>query len=99
MERSSPSDPDVANTFAQLQAALADRYALERELGHGGMATLYLSRDFRRRRPVSIKVPRPQIAAGLGPVRLPNGRAQAASERPQLTPRDTTGTANRNKCL
>src|SRR2546426_4348509 len=36
MERWSPSDPDVANTFAQLQAALADRYALERELGQAG---------------------------------------------------------------
>ena len=65
MERSSPSDPDVANTFAQLQAALADRYALERELGQGGMATVYLARDLRHGRPVAIKVLRPEIAAAL----------------------------------
>jgi len=90
MERSSPSDPDVANTFAQLQAALADRYALERELGHGGMATVYLARDLRHGRPVAIKVLRPEIAAALGPERLPSGREQAEPERPQLTPRNTT---------
>src|SRR5437762_2229111 len=70
MERSSPSDPDVANTFAQLQAALGDRYALERELGHGGMATVYLARDLRHGRPVAIKVLRPEIAATLGPARF-----------------------------
>src|SRR5712691_9101040 len=70
MERSSPSDPDVANTFAQLQAALADRYALERELGRGGMATVYLARDLRHGRPVAIKVLRPEIAATLGPERF-----------------------------
>ena len=70
MERSSPSDPDVANTFAQLQAALADRYALERELGHGGMATVFLARDLRHGRLVAIKVLRPEIAAALGPERF-----------------------------
>ena len=63
MERSSPSDPDVANTFAQLQAALADRYALERELGHGGMATVFLARDLCHGRLVAIKVLRPERKA------------------------------------
>jgi len=53
-------DPDVANTFAQLQAALADRYALERELGRGGMATVFLARDLRHGRLVAIKVLRPR---------------------------------------
>jgi len=70
MERSSPSDPDVANAFAQLQAALADRYALQRELGHGGMATVYLARDLRHGRLVAIKVLRPESAAALGPERF-----------------------------
>src|SRR5437870_9667172 len=70
MERSSPSDPDVANTFAQLQAALADRYALERELGRGGMATVYLARDLRHGRPVDVSVLRHEIAAALGPERF-----------------------------
>src|SRR5216110_2501686 len=70
MERSSPSDPDVANTFARLQAALADRYALERELGRGGMATVYLAQDLKHHRKVAIKVLRPELAAALGPERF-----------------------------
>src|SRR5947209_18783927 len=70
MERSSPSDPDVANTFAQLQAALADRYALERELGRGGMATVYLAQDLKHHRKVAIKVLKPELAAALGPERF-----------------------------
>ena len=53
-----------------LRSALADRYALERELGHGGMATVYLARDLRHGRPVAIKVLRPEIAAALGPERF-----------------------------
>ena len=54
----------------RLRAALADRYALERELGHGGMATVYLARDLRHGRAVAIKVLRPEIAAALGPERF-----------------------------
>src|SRR5438445_13148973 len=46
--------------------ALADRYAIERELGHGGMATVYLARDPKHDRPVALKVLRPQLAAVLG---------------------------------
>jgi serine/threonine-protein kinase len=50
-----------------LGAALASRYTLERELGRGGMATLYLARDLRADRPVAIKVIRHEAAAKLGP--------------------------------
>jgi eukaryotic-like serine/threonine-protein kinase len=49
-----------------LQAALADRYLIERELGHGGMATVYLARDLRHGRAVALKVLRPDLAAVLG---------------------------------
>src|SRR6266446_2454431 len=56
--------------FDRLRAALADRYALERELGRGGMATVYLARDLKHGRPVAIKVLRPEIAAALGPERF-----------------------------
>jgi hypothetical protein len=49
-----------------LVAALADRYVIERELGHGGMATVYLARDVRHERPVAIKVVSPALAATLG---------------------------------
>src|SRR5207253_10734042 len=54
----------------RLRAALADRYALDRELGRGGMATVYLARDLKHGRAVAIKVLRPEIAAALGPERF-----------------------------
>ena len=53
-----------------LQAALGDRYRLERELGRGGMATVYLAQDLRHDRPVALKVLHPELAASLGPERF-----------------------------
>ena len=53
-----------------LSTALTDRYRLERELGAGGMATVYLAEDLRHRRPVAIKVLRPELAAALGAERF-----------------------------
>jgi serine/threonine-protein kinase len=53
-----------------LAAALADRYSIERELGRGGMATVYLARDLRHDRPVALKVLRPELAAAMGPERF-----------------------------
>ena len=53
-----------------LADALRDRYVLERELGHGGMATVYLARDLKHDRPVALKVLRPELAASLGPERF-----------------------------
>jgi eukaryotic-like serine/threonine-protein kinase len=49
---------------------LAGRYTLERELGRGGMATVYLANDLRHERPVALKVLHPQLAATLGPERF-----------------------------
>ena len=49
-----------------LADALAGRYRIERELGSGGMATVFLARDLRHDRPVALKVMRPEIAAALG---------------------------------
>ena len=46
-----------------LAEALRDRYVLERELGRGGMATVYLARDLKHDRPVALKVLRPELAA------------------------------------
>jgi serine/threonine-protein kinase len=53
-------------TPAALAAALADRYRIERELGAGGMATVYLAEDLRHKRQVAIKVLRPDLTAALG---------------------------------
>ena len=53
-------------TAAKLTAALADRYRIERELGQGGMATVYLAQDLKHHRMVAIKVLRPELAAALG---------------------------------
>jgi serine/threonine-protein kinase len=53
-----------------LNAALAGRYAIERELGRGGMATVYLAHDVKHHRQVAVKVLRPELAAALGPDRF-----------------------------
>ncbi|HWA16915.1 MAG TPA: serine/threonine-protein kinase [Gemmatimonadales bacterium] len=55
---------------ASLKAALADRYALERVLGRGGMATVYLARDRKHQRDVAGKVLKPDLAASLGSERF-----------------------------
>ena len=53
-------------SIAGLAAALADRYRIDRELGQGGMATVYLAHDLRHDRKVAIKVLRPELAAVIG---------------------------------
>ncbi len=55
----------MPDTFERLKAALADRYAIERELGSGGMATVYLAEDLKLHRKVAVKVLRPDLAATL----------------------------------
>ncbi len=50
----------------RLKTALADRYQVEREIGAGGMATVYLARDLKHDRKVAIKVMRPELSAILG---------------------------------
>jgi serine/threonine-protein kinase len=55
---------------AALAAGLRDRYVLERELGRGGMATVYLAQDVKHKRPVALKVLHPELAASLGPERF-----------------------------
>src|SRR5690242_21921768 len=49
-----------------LTTALADRYRVQRELGQGGMATVYLAQDLKHDRPVAIKVLKPELAAVIG---------------------------------
>jgi len=57
----SDSDP-----VTRLNAALEGRYRIERELGEGGMATVYLADDIKRERKVALKVLEPELAAVFG---------------------------------
>jgi serine/threonine protein kinase len=57
------ADPDLVE-------ALSERYAIERELGRGGMATVYLARDLKHKRPVALKVLHPELGAALGAERF-----------------------------
>jgi len=60
----------MTGPLARLTAALADRYRIERELGQGGMATVYLAEDLKHHRKVAIKVLKPELAAVLGAERF-----------------------------
>ena len=60
----------VTELFDHLKTALADRYEVEREIGRGGMATVYAAQDRRHHRTVAVKVLHPQLALSLGPDRF-----------------------------
>jgi serine/threonine protein kinase len=62
----SPNRSSMADAPEGLKQALADRYAIEREIGAGGMATVYPAADLKHPRKVAIKVLRPEIAAFVG---------------------------------
>jgi serine/threonine-protein kinase len=85
----------MADPVAALRDGLRDRYAFERELGRGGMATVYLARDLRHDRPVALKVLHPELAATLGPDRfLREIRLAARLQHPHiLTVHDSGETA------
>ena len=78
---------------ADLRSALGDRYILERDLGQGGMATVYLAQDTRHHRPVAIKVLRPDLASLLGPERfLREVQTTATLQHPHILPLFDSGT-------
>jgi tetratricopeptide (TPR) repeat protein len=60
----------IQGAAPKLADALRDRYVLERELGRGGMATVYLARDLKHQRPVALKVLHPELAHVVGPERF-----------------------------
>jgi Tol biopolymer transport system component/tRNA A-37 threonylcarbamoyl transferase component Bud32 len=74
-------------TNDKLSAALSDRYRIERELGQGGMATVYLAHDLKHDRQVAIKVLRPELAAMIGSERfLQEIRVTARLRHPHILP-------------
>jgi len=79
----------------RLSAALADRYRIERELGAGGMATVYLAEDLKHDRKVAIKVLKPELAAVLGAERfVVEIKTTAAMSHPHILPLFDSGTAD-----
>jgi eukaryotic-like serine/threonine-protein kinase len=79
---------------ARLTLALESRYAIERELGQGGMATVYLASDVRHHRKVALKVLRPELAAVIGAERfLQEIRVTANLQHPHILPLHDSGEA------
>jgi hypothetical protein len=80
--------------LSQLGPALERRYAIDREIGDGGMATVYLARDLRHDRPVAVKVLNPELGAVLGVERfLAEIRVTANLQHPNLLPLFDSGEA------
>jgi len=90
-----PTDRPVLDLLDRLQTALAGRYAVEREVGHGGMAVVYLARDFRHDRMVALKVLQARLSEVLGPERfLREIRLAARLHHPHLLPLYDSGEAD-----
>jgi serine/threonine-protein kinase len=82
-------------TLTRLQIALGDAYVLEREVGRGGMATVYLARDIKHDRRVALKVLDPELGAVLGAERfLSEIRVTANLQHPNLLPLFDSGEAD-----
>jgi eukaryotic-like serine/threonine-protein kinase len=85
----------TAAAWSGIAAALADRYQIERELGQGGMATVYLAHDVRHDRPVALKVLRAELAAVIGAERfLAEIRTTANLQHPHILPLFDSGSAD-----
>jgi eukaryotic-like serine/threonine-protein kinase len=85
----------VSDAATRLSTALADRYRVERELGAGGMATVYLAHDLRHDRDVAIKVLKPELAAAIGAERfLREIRVAASLHHPNIVPLYDSGEAD-----
>ena len=96
----------MIDVLDRVGVSFAGRYSLERELGRGGMATVYLAQDLRHERPVAVKVLHRDLAATLGPERFQREirvgadfvlraslAARAGTDRPQ--PKDPGSNAHK----
>ncbi len=85
----------MTDALDRLRVALADRYRVERELGQGGMATVYLAHDIKHDRQVAIKVLRPELAAVIGAERfLAELKTTANLQHPHILPLFDSGIAD-----
>ena len=85
----------MTDLLPHVRAALAGGYAIERELGRGGMATVYLAQDLKHHRPVAIKVLAPELAAALGRERfLREIETAARLTHPHILPLHDSGEAD-----
>ena len=86
----------LPDSLSRLTSALADRYAVERQIGAGGMATVYLARDVRHDRKVALKVMKPEVAAAIGAERfLREIRTTAGLQHPHILPLHDSGEVER----
>src|SRR3954447_12921516 len=84
----------MTDPLEQLQAALAGRYTVGRELGRGGMAHVHLAHDLQRDRDVAIKVLRPELASSVTAERfLREIRIEARLQHPHILPLHDSGSA------
>jgi len=84
----------LSDILSRISAALADRYRIERELGSGGMATVYLGEDLKHHRKVAVKVLRPELAVTLGSDRFLREIETAAQfQHPHILPLLDSGEA------
>jgi serine/threonine-protein kinase len=85
----------MSDIVARLSTALADRYRIERELGEGGMATVYLVADLKHERKVALKVLKPELAAVVGAERfLAEIKTTAKLQHPNILPLHDSGEAD-----
>ena len=86
---------DTLDPITRLNAALQGRYAIERELGEGGMATVYLAKDLKHNRNVALKVLKPELAAVVGAERfLAEIKTTANLQHPHILPLHDSGEAD-----
>jgi serine/threonine-protein kinase len=85
----------MSEITGRLTTAIADRYRIERELGAGGMATVYLAHDVKHERKVALKVLRPELAAVIGAERfLAEIKVTANLQHPHILPLHDSGEAD-----
>jgi Tol biopolymer transport system component/tRNA A-37 threonylcarbamoyl transferase component Bud32 len=85
----------MSDSLQRLTAALSDRYRIERELGSGGMATVYLAQDIKHDRRVAVKVLRPELAAVIGAERfLAEIKTTANLQHPHILPLHDSGSVD-----